>query len=196
MLPDLPTLKKEVLELYLQYMQRRIHESLGVFQQVGRHTCFEGDRLRTVRADGTAEDSAFKRSSIEMYLPFDQAATLTPIQRIEMLNNRALELAEDITRNLFESLDKTLSDTGQVVDMQGQGLNAEALLAVLKKLEMEFEDNGQHSPLTIATGSLDATRQMFAQLKHDPALAARYEEIISEKKVDWRAREAARKLVG
>src|SRR5207237_530556 len=107
------------------------------------------------RADGSTEDSDFKRSSAVMVVQNDEVATLSLERRIELLEKLARELAEDISRNLFESLNTTLEDAGQTVDLKGMGLSAEAILTIMQTIDLEFDEKGQHSPLTLVSGSFD-----------------------------------------
>ncbi|TFW27814.1 hypothetical protein [Duganella callida] len=198
MLPDLPILKRELWEIWLQYLQRQTHANMGVFQQVGRYTSHEGDRLSVIRGDGTVEESEFQRASSEMVMKLDDIANSTPQDRVALLDKIARDMGNQISMHLFEGLNKTLDEAGQIVDGQGRPFDHETILAVIESIQIDFNEFGQHAPLSIvyAPGMTEKVREAFRALENDPSIKARYDELISRKKVEWRDREAARKLVG
>lgn len=198
MLPDLPKLKKELWGIWSQYLQQQMHANMGVFQQAGRYTSHEGDRLRVVRADGTVEESEFKRASSEMVMKLDDVPTSTPLERRQLLDRLALEMGSQIATHLFDGLNKTLDAAGQVVDGQGKPFDHETIFAVMESIQIDFDEAGRHVPLSIvyAPGMTGEVRKAFRLIESDSEIKARYEELISRKKVEWRDREAARKLVG
>ena len=198
MLPDLPILKKELWEIWCQYLQQQMQANMGLFQQMGRYTSHEGDRLSVIRGDGAVEESEFKRASSEVIMKLDDIPTSTPEERSQLLDRVAREMGNQIATHLFDGLNKTLDQAGQVVDGQGRPFDHETIFAVMESIQIDFNESGQHVPLSIAyaPGMAEEVRKAFHLIESDPNIKARYEELISRKKVEWRDREAARKLVG
>jgi hypothetical protein len=91
-----------------------------------------------------------------------------------------------------------LDEAGQVVDAQGKPLDAELIFQVIESVQIDFDDDGNQHSFSFAVGpELYARLQAELQkIADDPVLKQRYDEIMNRKRMEWRDREAARKLVG
>jgi hypothetical protein len=198
MLPDLPTLKSDLQELLDDHLRTRAHSKLGVFSKVGRVFVHEGNRMRTVRADGSVEETDFKTASAEMVIKRSEVPFLTPEARLAMLDKMADEMAEKMSKTLFESLNATLEAAGQTVDNRGKPLSIDVFLETLEKMDIEFDADGQPAGLQLVTGPAvaPAMQKIREQLQTDPEVQRRHRALMDRKRMEWRAREAARKLVG
>jgi hypothetical protein len=158
----------------------------------------EGNRMRTVRADGSIDESELKLASAAMSLKFDEIPRLTIKDRICKLNDMADQMASQISKHLFGTLNEVLDKAGQVLDQKGRPLDAEAVFAALENIELEFDETGKHKDLSIVVPPALApkAKKVFEQIESDPVLRKRHEEIMIRKRMEWRDREASRKLVG
>lgn len=198
MLPDLPTIKRDLQKVFDDYFKREVQRRLGVFEESPRHIIHEGQGLSVSRADGTVDESGLKAASAEFSLRYEDVPNQSLLDRLQHLDRVAEDMATQISRNLFDSLNETLDKAGQVVDQRGKPLDGNSILAVLEKMNVDFDDNGQHVPLTIVThpNLQKAAQQAFQELECNPVLSARHGELMRKKQADWRDREASRKLVG
>jgi hypothetical protein len=198
MLPDLPSLKRDIQRVLTNYLKAQINARLGVFGETPMTVVHEGNRMRIIRADGSIEDQDFKASSAEMHLQVDEIPRLTLEQRITKLNDLADQMARQRSEHLIASLNATLEKAGQVVNQQGKPLDAEAVFAVLEKMQRDFDETGKIDNLSIVVSPMlePKAKQVFEQIMSDPILQKRHKEIIERKWSEWRDREAARKLVG
>jgi len=154
--------------------------------------------MRVIRADGSIEDSDLKKASGEMVLALEEIPRLSIEQRLIKLNDMADQMARQISGHLFESLNATLDKANQVVNRKGKPLDAEAVFELLEKIQLDFDKTGRHDQLSIVIPPALESRakQVFEQIDSDPILRKRHEEIIMQKRLEWRDREATRKLVG
>lgn len=198
MLPDLPSLKAEIEALLMQYFAQQVHSKLGVFQEASHRTMHEGDRMRVVRADGVSEESNFQRASTEMSIKFEEAGLLSLEERIRMFDAMAEDMANQLVSGFFNSLNMTLDAAGQTIDGRGRPISGEVLLEFLKTLQLDFLPNGEHSKLSlvIPLGQSEAAQRALEEIDNDPALKKTHDDLLVQKKVEWRDRETARKLVG
>jgi hypothetical protein len=198
MLPDLPSLKCDIQQMLKRYLQTQVNARLGILGQSPKHTVHEGNRMRTVRADGSTDESELKQASAEMSLKFNDIPQFSIEKRIAMINDMAEQMARQISEQMFGALNEILNKTGQVVDQEGRPLDAEAIFSVLEKIQLDFDETGKHKDLSIVVPPELApkAKQVLEQIHSDPTLRKRYEEIIVRKRIEWRDREAARKLVG
>lgn len=198
MLPDLPGLKQDLQYIFDRYLRKAIHERLGAFADVPRHTVHEGEEMRVSRSDGTVEDFGMKTSSAELSLNLADIPTMTAEARIAKLNEVADAMAKQISKNLYGSLNESLEKAGQVVDNRGQPFGVETVFATLEKLHIDFDKQGNPANLqfVISPQLAPRVREMMELEKTDSTIKNRYDEIMMKKWMEWRDREAARKLVG
>lgn len=151
-----------------------------------------------LRADGSTEDSNLKEASAEVSWKVDDTPRLTLAQRIEKLNGAADEIARQTQTHLFGTLNAALDKAGQVVSQHGKPLDPEAVFEALEKVQMEFDENRNPAQpsMVVPPALLSKAKDVLEQIENDPALQKRYLAIIERKWLDWRDREAARKLVG
>lgn len=198
MLPDLPILKGELQEVLDDLLRKRAHSKLGVFSETPRVYVHEGNRMRTVRADGSIEVTPFKTASAELLIKRSEVPSLTPEARLAMIDKMADEMAEKVSKNMFESLNATLEAAGQTVDSRGKPLTVDVLLETLEKMDIEFDANGAPTGLQLVVGPAVAPtiQRLRERFETDSEVQRRHKELMHRKRMEWRAREAARKLVG
>jgi hypothetical protein len=196
MLPDLPIIKAELQMVLTRYLRTKVDHRLGVFRDVPKHIVHEGKSMRIRRADGSIEDSGLKTASAEISIKQSDVPALTPRERILQLDRMAEEMAQQMSKLLFGSLEATLDRAGQAVHLNGKPFNAEAILSTLEKMEIDFDQNGTHQPITIVGNNPDLVRRALEQLESHPPLKTRYDELMNKKRAEWGDREANRKLVG
>jgi hypothetical protein len=178
-------------------MRRRIDSQMGIFSQVARVVMHECNVMRTIREDGSVEDSTLKSAVGEFAITRSEAPSLPLGDLLARLNETADSMAGQMHRNFFESLNATLDNAGQVVDAKGGGLTMDLFLETLNKIQMEFDEQGKPKmALVIHPDTLPQLQELEAKWRDDPEFNRRHTELMNQKRQEWRAREASRKLVG
>lgn len=197
MLPDLPAIKTELRDIYLSYVSRRSHAQLGLLSEAPRHVIHEGTTMRVMRANGDVEDSGMQQASAEIAIG-DQAQSLSHEERMRILNDLADQMARQMAQKLFASLSESLERAGQSVENRGRPFDAESILRMLERMELDFNPDGSpRMPSVQLDESMRAAWEgAMQQLENDPVWKSRLEQLVAEKRANWRDREAARKLVG
>lgn len=197
MLPDIPALRDDLSRAMSRHLDRLVQERVGPFARAPRHFIHEGAALRVIRSDGTGEESPLVEASAEVRIPFNEISALTPAKRAEHLEKIADDMARQMSAHMYASLNQTLEKAGQSVDAKGRPFSAELMLEVLEKMYLAFDDQGHPEiELTIGPDLAPRAKEALDKLATDPALNARYEALMEQKRAEWRAREASRKLVG
>lgn len=197
-LPDLPGFKQDLQNVLTRYLRKATHERLGVFSEVPQHTVHEGMTMRVYRADGTSEDTAMKEVSAEMMMKWEDIPRMTIADRIAKMNEMAETMAKQMSAHLFTSMNESLEKAGQVIDGRGRPFNFETVFEVLEKLQVDFDKDDKPKDLSFVVGPalIPRVREMIEQSKTDPSIKRRHDELMARKWLEWRDREAARKLVG
>ncbi len=198
MLPDLPSLKKDIQWILTRYLRNQINARLGVFNKSPQYRVYEGNRMRTIHEDRTVTDSEFKKSSAEMIVKVGEVPRLTIEERLSRINTIAEDMARQISQHAFETLNKAIESVGNVVDRKGKPFDAEAVFEALNTIQIEFDETGQRHNLSLVMhpAHIERWKNVFEQIEADAVLRKRYEEIMERKRIEWRDREASRKLVG
>lgn len=198
MLPDLPQIKK-ILNLILDgYIKRQVLKKLGPFSDVNRSVAHEGNRMRIYRADGSVEDSEFKELSSMIEISQDEMTSLTHDVLMEKIERLTDEMAIKSHSFFLSILEDSVEKTGNVIDQKGRPIDAEAIFNLINKMEIDFDESGNPVPL-----ALDGPHQLqvkiidiLNEINSDPVLSVRLAEIYTRKRLAYRDRQAARKLVG
>ena len=197
MLPDLPHLKRDVQKVIDRYLRLQVNARLGAFAETPKHVMREGNRMRIIRADGSVHESELKEISAQMSVKMEEIPTLTVKERIVKLDNMAEQMASQMSSHVFGTLNEVLNKAGRGIDQKGKPLDAEAVFNALENMDIEFDEGG-HKQLSmiVPPGLAPKAIEVMAEIDSDPALRRRHEEIMIKKWMEWRGREASRKLVG
>lgn len=198
MLPDLPRMKKDIAELFQIIFKNRLNAYLGVVGEVPRYIIKEGANPVTLRPDDSRDETKLQAASAETNFSIEEIPRLSVEQRITKLDDAAREMASQISSHAFATINEAVDKVGNVVDAKGKPFSPEAVFEVLEKIQLDFDEDGKHKEITVVIPPAlsDRARETLIQLHSDPKLSLRYQEIIEKKREEWRAREAARKLVG
>lgn len=198
MLPDLPKFKHELQSIFDQYLRRQVNIRLGVFNQSPKHIIHEGQEMRTSRADGSVAETNLKSASTEMTIKLEEIPTLSLDERVRRLDVLAEDMARQMSEHLFGTLNEDLEKAGQVVDRKGKPLDAEAIFEMIEKIQFDFnEDCETHNvSIVIAPSMREQMKEVMEQIETDPSLRKRHDKLMAKKRMEWRVREATRKLVG
>lgn len=198
MLPDLPELKLDLMRLLERYLRGEVYRRMPGLNESPQHQMHEGMRMRVVRGDGTVEENDLMAASAETNIAVAEAAVMSPTERKARLDMMAEDLARQISQHAFGAINRTLEEAGQVVNMGGKPLDAEGILQILDKLVLNFDDQDRPIGMSMVTGpdAHAAAERAFQELESNPEIYARYKELVQRKRMEWRDREASRKLVG
>lgn len=198
MLPDLPKLKADIESIFMRRFRMKVNGLMGIFGETPRQVIHEGNRAIIIREDGSTDEIVTNPASVELTIQCQDVPTLTIEDRLRQLDAMAEDMASHISSNLFKTLNETLEKAGQTVNHKGKPLNPEAVLDALSKTCLEFDQAGVHRDLSIVVGPelLPKAKEVWEQLRSDPVLRKKYEELMIRKWMEWRDKETSRKLVG
>jgi len=198
MLPDYPAFKTELGEILNRMFRRRLAQHQGFVGQVAKHRVFEGDKNFLLRTKGDSETTEFEGFSVSRELSAKQIATMSFLDVLKELDAAAAEMGAKTAKYFIEGLDKTLEAAGQVESAKGAKISGELLLRMLDRIEMNFDENGNHKNLSLVIhpSNTAATAAALRELEDDPELRQRHRSLIERKREAWRVREASRRLVG
>jgi hypothetical protein len=198
MLPEYLDLKTELTELFQQFMRQRVAAHSGFIGTLPKARVFEGHKTVIRRSAGDKSTNDFKRLSVAHSVPVAEADEMTFTDVLRHLDEIAAKMAKEMSLLAFKQLDETLEEAGQVTRAEGETMSPAMLLKAMKGIEMSFDADGSHRNLTLVIhpSRSDATAAALRALGEDPEIREKYEALIEQKREEWRAREASRRLVG
>jgi len=197
-LPDFPEQKHKLEQcLRLRIDQQRLAK-LGLFGESPAFRLAEGDRLIFEGEDGTEREMEFGHAEAEFKVSVDELPTMTREQLIAKVDNAAEDLARQQVERAVGVLNEAIETVGNTLQMGGEPFQEEHLFRALEKISIDFDESGQPYLPALVMGPSMAERatEVVGRVTSEPDLRRRYEQIISAKREEWRARESHRKLVG
>lgn len=199
MLPDLPKLKAEIAQAFHSMFKNRLNAYLGFIGEVPRYIIKEGRTPVTIRPDATRDETKLQPASAVTDFKVEEIPNLTVEQRIARLDVAAREMADQISSHAFAAINEAVERVGNVIDAKGKPFNIDAFFEVLEKIQLDFEEDGvKHKELTAVfpPQMTQQAKKILDEIHNNPELQMRHKDIIDKKRMEWRAREASRKLVG
>lgn len=196
MLPDFPGVKGRMRCVLQQRMRRTVYRETAILSQMRRFQSHEGHTFTIHRLDGSVDRNRYRKTIVEFQIDKKDLATLPPKDLLEKIERAALEMAGKTSKTVFDKLRAVTSETGNVLDAKGRPFSSDTFLEGLEMIDMDFDDQGRPTGLTIVMGPELAERikVLGPQWEADPEFKRRYEALLERKREAWRDRENRRKL--
>jgi hypothetical protein len=198
MLPDYPKIKALIKELFHERLANAKKHRLGAFSQVRESQLHEGMSLGLTRYDNSTDNVDMKRVEASAEISYeeqeaDEFGFQTIARMADLLGER---LAAEQVKLMLQRFTAAVREVGNVTD--GSKPMVDQLFEMWEKIYIEFSPDGSPILPTLVMGSEQAllkAKEAVEQIDSDPVLRNRKEQIIEQKRQEWRDREAARNLV-
>lgn len=193
----MPILKNEIAEKLRAFYAKRVNDYMGAINEVPRCFIKEGNRAVRVLPGGQIDEIELKRASVDITVSLKDVPHLSLSDRMDKFDKAAQDTAKQINKHSFDQIMKALEQGGNIVDSRKE-LSAEACLEAVEKMHLDFDDNGNPRRLTVVVppNMRQQAEKALEDLHNNPEHNKRYHEIILKKRIEWRDREALRRLVG
>lgn len=197
MLETAPQLEQELDELLNNYVESAVSTFSPAMSQIDRHRVFEGHRNLMLRETGEVDETDIRQISGEAELKVETIMYGTIQEILETFLPAAESMASSQMQMLIDILKETTEKTGNKVEGNGQPLSFDLILETLEKLEIAFDREGNPKmPTMMGHPDLRARLEALAEDPGRPKFEERQKKLIDRKRLEWRAREANRTLVG
>jgi hypothetical protein len=198
MLPDYPTLKRELDALLMRYCEQQTYRRMGILGSIEKLRQFEGDGHTTVWENGDVDDVPMQSSSAEITITHQELQTMTLASALEKLDAVAEAMASQTSQGIYRRIESLTNRTGMVIDGKGEKLGIEHIIAMLERMHVDFDPAGapRLPSLHVHPRMAEALADTLSALDNDPSARRRLDTVIETKREEHRAREADRKLVG
>jgi hypothetical protein len=198
LLPDYPRIKAELAARLLRFLRIRHDFHLGPLSQIPRIRFHEGEAYSLKRSSGEEEPGEFKETAASITIKHDEVPSMTLDSLLQRFDEAAQEMARQQAEGVYGSISEAMERAGNVFDARGQRLTAQMIIEALSKIQIDFNRDGspRMPEMHIHPSFVDAVRLAGEELEKNPALKRQFRQVLEEKKEEWRAREASRRLVG
>ena len=198
MLPDYPQIKAELKTATEEFMQFRFRQYLGPLADIPEVRVFEGNSKKHFGRTGGSHESPMIDITAKMNIHKDDLPNRSLWQHLGDLDSLAKDMAYKMSTRVYQGISKAVDDAGNVVSTQGIGFRPDALLEAMAKVAVEFEQDGTPRMPSFHVGeqNAEALRNALQEIDRDPEMLRRHSDIMKQKREEWRAREASRRLVG
>jgi hypothetical protein len=198
-LPDFVRVKRRTERQLLRWLEEQIPELTPLVKGVQRFRQHEGRLGRIVRSDESEGVLNYPKAEFQLEVSREDIRS-GDIGRIQA---KVLDLAKRIGEHQAKEMLKVAGEAadaaGNVVNAGGGELTKEHLLELFRRVHMDFDPNTlKPLPGAVFVMHPDMAEKIMPKAKaweQDPAFNAEYERIMQQKREEWRAREANRKLV-
>lgn len=158
---------------------------------------FEGNRLTIQRADGSVSTSLYKRVHHTFGLTHEQLDSLTLDDLVAKFSEVGKEIGNQQFQVAIRELNQTLAGTPNDLRHPRDDYIT-GIFQSLERIWIDFDAAGRPLlPQLVASPHVAAQLEAaFDQIENDPALKDKYDRLMTQKREEWRDREADRKLVG
>jgi hypothetical protein len=194
MLPDYSETKRLFSRFFQTYMRQKAR-AISPLSAVQIRHIHEGQGMKVTRADQTESQSKVHQISAMIEIRFDEIEKLTFETVIQKFDDLLQDMVLQQTNFAMERITEDLLDS-QTVDGHGQRLSPELVYRMFESIELEYNPDGTPHALHVMGLSPEKFMAVEAEIRADPELNSKFDELMKRKKEAWIAREAARKLVG
>jgi hypothetical protein len=198
MLPDCPTLKREVSQRLTALFRQMVNQYLGVVGEAPRSVIHEGRRTAMIRESGEVDETPLFQATAGWEIKAAEVPTMTVDGLLERMRNAAKDMAAQISKGSFQSISDAVDKIGNVVDGKGAPFSADLFLNAIEKIQIDFGPDGKPRLPTLVVGPSQGPdiQRALESFEKDPEQLAKFDKLIEKKREEWLAREASRKLVG
>ncbi|MBI3046445.1 MAG: hypothetical protein HYY86_02855 [Candidatus Harrisonbacteria bacterium] len=200
MIIDFPKIKENLHKGMEIFLRQEINRKAPFAATIGKHFFHEGDKSSYETVDREKKALDFKRGESQFTVTRDEMNKLTIKDIIQKVQGIAEDMAGQIERNLFQTMNETIEKSGNTIP-GNPPFSPEAFLKGLEMVEIDFDEDDRNKPQLptlvmhpdLAKKAKEQEANMTAEEKK--AFDEKMKAMIDKKYDDFLTREAKRKLV-
>jgi hypothetical protein len=197
-LPKYRQLKIKTAKLLLDVFENIANEELGPFASSKRFIQHEGQTMVHNTMDNNEKQSELKyvEAKTEYKLKYVDIPKMNADDVLKLISDQAKEFGGQQARHHYSVINKATEETGNVV-RDNKGLTAETFFAVIEKIQIPFDEEGnpEMPTMVIDPRNTEAARKLIQDSENNPEHKKRMEKLLAKKKKEYDAEQASRKLV-
>lgn len=194
---------KEVKAIIEKSISKRFHEisrlEMRPFNESPSFIQHEGKTLIHNTLDDPASQKTMDYQMAKVEYKFEHAKIpeMSPEDVFAIVDEKAKDLGGQMAKYHFSVLNKSIKESGNSVSAKGQQLSPELFLETISKISISFDKEGKPKlpTIVISPKSSEQWKRVIAEAEVDPEHKKKFDAIIAQKKKEFDAEQARRKLV-
>jgi hypothetical protein len=194
---------KEVKAIIEKSISKRFHDvsrlEMQPFNESPNFIQHEGKTLihNTLDNQASKKTMNYQMAKVEYKIEHAKIPDMNPEEVFAIVDEKAKDIGGQIAKYHFSVLNKTIKETGNSVDAKGQKLSPELFLETMSKISISFDKDGKPRlpTIVISPKTADQWKRVIAEAEADPEHKKKFDAIIEQKKKEFNAEQARRKLV-
>lgn len=198
MLPDFVHVKERRRRWFNRSVQREMERLAPLLKRMRTVRQHEGRRLQYETVEGVRDSVTYdNKISSSLKIQVDEIARLHPASYLVKARGMAAELAPQAMRHLFGMVERYSNEAGTTVNAGGKPFDPMMLLDGFEKMDLDFDEHGRPELPTFVMNpsQSDGFAKKMREAERSPEFRRRWDEVMTRKLVEFRDREADRKLV-
>lgn len=176
----------------MRHETRPFNESLRIIQHEGK--VFIHNTLDDQDSQKTME---YRKAEFTHKTDLQRLISMTPEDVIKVLDEGAKNIGGQMVKYYFQVLSTAIEEVGNVVDAKDQKPTPELFLDAMRKISIPFDKDGNPklSNMIISEEMSDAWRKIIEETETNARYKEEIDKIIEQKRKEYDAEQAGRKLV-
>ena len=176
----------------MRHETRPFNESPRIIQHEGKvlihNTLDDQDSQKTME---------YRKAEFTHKTDLQQLISMTLEDVIKVLDEEAKNIGSQMVKHYFQVLSTAAEEVGNVVDAKDQKPTPELFLDAMRKISIPFDKDGnpKFSTTIISEGMPDIWRKIIEEVEVNPRYKKELDKIIEQKRKEYNAEQAGRKLV-
>lgn len=197
MLPDFPSVKKEVSDHLLKIFKNFAKQEMGPFSGVAYTMQHEGRKGSYSTMEGKVVNQDYQRMEVAYEIKLSDVPTMTFEDVLKILKEKGGEMGSQMGKYFFKTVNQVIDETGNVVDAKGKPFSLDLMYETLEKMEIPFDENGNPRLPTLVVNpqTMEKVREAIEKEKTEKKYEQRHKQLIELKRKEWNEKQSDRKLV-
>ncbi|MBU1706002.1 hypothetical protein KKG19_04750 [Patescibacteria group bacterium] len=164
MITDFPNAKKQIKRILDEILRAKVKQNAPMLSMVNKRMMHEGDRLGIIDENGKHTVSPMKLVESEFFISNEEAKNIKAEDIISKVTSAGEDMAGKIERDLFQTLDKSIKESGNTIPGNPE-LSPEAILTALEMMPIDFEDDDRLKPIKPSLVAAPAAVEKLMQIE-------------------------------
>ncbi|MBI5775047.1 MAG: hypothetical protein HZA89_15075 [Verrucomicrobia bacterium] len=197
MLPHFPKSRKALDELWLELASRRRLTHGPMLASIPHKMQMEGNASEFQTVQGKTNRIKYRKQSSTVSVKYEDGKGLTLEEFCAKASEIGEKMAQQMSNVLVKELDAVTTETGNEVKVsKSEGLQYKHLFELMEKTEEDFDDDGKSfSSFFCGMDFYQDVLKKMPEWEKDPEFHKRLKDLNARKRMEFREREARRRLV-
>ncbi len=176
----------------MKFETRPFNESPHIIQHEGKVLMYN-----TLDDQDSQKTMEYRKAEFTHKTDLQQLISMTPEDVIKVLDEEAKNIGGQMVKHHFQVLDAAVEEAENVVHTKDQEITPETFLDAMRKISIQFDKDGNPKlPTVIINEKMsDAWRKVIKEAEVNPKHKEEFNKMIEQKRKEYNAEQAGRKLV-